>query len=208
MNNFSKIAIAALAFGGSISAASAAGVISSISASGDGLGSFNYTIDDTNRVLDLTKVFNSVDPIVLTFTVEHSTGPGNPYTVNEAITNSSSQLWTDFHYTIGEPDRGNGVVFTQHNNSVLSGFSLDQSSGPRNLDFSGNLASGSPAATAGFMISPFDPGQGNTMTFTLTQVPTIGQVPPVPEPETYAMLLAGLGLMGFMAKRRSSKQDA
>jgi 5'-nucleotidase / UDP-sugar diphosphatase len=24
----------------------------------------------------------------------------------------------------------------------------------------------------------------------------------VPEPETYAMLLAGLGLMGFMARRR------
>jgi hypothetical protein len=49
---------------------------------------------------------------------------------------------------------------------------------------------------AGPSISPFDPGQGNTMTFTLTQVPTI------PEPETYAMLLAGLGLIGFIARRR------
>ncbi|MBJ7313432.1 FxDxF family PEP-CTERM protein [Rugamonas sp. CCM 8940] len=29
-----------------------------------------------------------------------------------------------------------------------------------------------------------------------------GQVTAVPEPETYAMLLAGLGLLGFMAKRR------
>ena len=29
---------------------------------------------------------------------------------------------------------------------------------------------------------------------------------PVPEPETYAMILAGLGLMGFMARRR--KQNA
>ncbi len=28
---------------------------------------------------------------------------------------------------------------------------------------------------------------------------------PVPEPETYAMFLAGLGLMGFMARRRRSK---
>jgi hypothetical protein len=93
-------------------------------------------------------------------------------------------------------------VFTQHNNSVLFGFSLDQSSGPRNLDFSGSLASGDPAVTAGFMLSPFDPGQGNTMTFTVTQVPTI------PEPEAYAMLLAGLGLMSVMAKRRSGKQNA
>ena len=28
---------------------------------------------------------------------------------------------------------------------------------------------------------------------------------PVPEPETYAMLLAGLGLMGAVARRRSKK---
>jgi len=29
----------------------------------------------------------------------------------------------------------------------------------------------------------------------------------VPEPQSYAMLLAGLGLMGFVARRRSSKQQ-
>ena len=31
-------------------------------------------------------------------------------------------------------------------------------------------------------------------------------VSPIPEPETYAMLLAGLGLMGFIARRRRIKQ--
>lgn len=30
-------------------------------------------------------------------------------------------------------------------------------------------------------------------------------ISPVPEPETYAMLLAGLGLMGFVARRRRAK---
>jgi hypothetical protein len=29
-------------------------------------------------------------------------------------------------------------------------------------------------------------------------------VTPVPEPETYALLLAGLGVVGFMARRRKS----
>lgn len=35
-----------------------------------------------------------------------------------------------------------------------------------------------------------------------------GYVSAVPEPETYAMLLAGLGLVGFMARRRKNKSAA
>ncbi len=31
---------------------------------------------------------------------------------------------------------------------------------------------------------------------------------PIPEPETYAMMLAGLGLMGYVARRRRQKGDA
>jgi len=31
---------------------------------------------------------------------------------------------------------------------------------------------------------------------------SVDNITPVPEPETYAMLLAGLGLLGFMAHRR------
>ena len=32
--------------------------------------------------------------------------------------------------------------------------------------------------------------------------------PPIPEPETYAMLLAGLGLIGFAARRRKQKAES
>jgi hypothetical protein len=36
----------------------------------------------------------------------------------------------------------------------------------------------------------------------------VSQVSPIPEPETYAMLLAGLGLLGFEARRRKKLQRA
>jgi hypothetical protein len=36
----------------------------------------------------------------------------------------------------------------------------------------------------------------------------LGYVAPVPEPETYAMLLAGLGLLGFAARRRKLQAAA
>lgn len=38
-------------------------------------------------------------------------------------------------------------------------------------------------------------------------VPPPNPVSPVPEPETYAMMMVGLGLMGFMARRRKTKQE-
>jgi len=198
MNNLSKLVITALAFGGSISTASAAGDVTDVTASGAGLGSFDKGVIGAARTLDFTKSFDSVNPITLNFTVAHSTGPGDPYTVTENITNNTNQAWTDFHFTINEPATGGqGDVFTSNMQSTLTGFTLDSSSGPRNLDFTGSLAAHS-STTATFNLSPFDPGANNgPTTFTLTQVPSI------PEPETYAMLLAGLGLMGSIVRRRN-----
>ena len=39
----------------------------------------------------------------------------------------------------------------------------------------------------------------------LAEIQVYGTAAPVPEPETYAMMLAGLGLMGAIARRRKSK---
>lgn len=40
--------------------------------------------------------------------------------------------------------------------------------------------------------------------YNMSVVPVTPPPPPIPEPETYAMLLAGLGLIGFMARRRKA----
>lgn len=216
MNLQTKSVIAALVFGGSISTASASAVITNITASGGGLGSFSVLASSTDeKGLDLSKVFDSVNPITLTFTVAHSVGNGGSYNVIESITNNTSTSFSDFHLSITAPTNapGNGIVFTNFNSSTLDGFTLDSpsvnqsspfnSSGPRDLNFTGALAVGE-TANASFNLKPFDPGAGNTYTFTITQTPTVS---PVPEPETYAMLLAGLGLMGAMVRRRGMKHD-
>ena len=51
-----------------------------------------------------------------------------------------------------------------------------------------------PGGTYWFKLS----GYGEAASYTVT-------LAPVPEPETYALLLAGLGLMGAVARRRQSK---
>lgn len=202
MSKLSKTIIAALVLGGSISTATAGGVITGVTATGLNNESFSFTLNGADHSLDLSKTLDSLDPVTLTFTVAHQNGSGgSPYSVTEHVTNNTGQAWTDFHYSITEPDQGNGVVFNSHQQSTFGNFSLDSSSGPRNLDFTGSLASGA-TADATFKLSPFDPGAGNTATFTVTQMPSIS---PVPEPETYAMMLAGLLLMGSIAKRRNNK---
>lgn len=59
---------------------------------------------------------------------------------------------------------------------------------------------GSPIIATSFLIGN---GQGDGY-YSVSEFQAIGS--PVPEPETYAMLLAGLGLLGFTARHR--KQDA
>lgn len=212
-----KSLIAALIFGGSISTASASAVITDITASGPGMGSFSVLASSSNdKGLDLSKTFDSINPITLTFTVAHSVGNGGSYDVIESITNNTGTAFSGFHFSITEPAdaSGNGVVFTSFNSSTLAGFTLDSpsvnpsspfsSSGPRDLNFTGNLTAGG-TADASFHLSPFDPGVGNTYTFSITQTPTVSAIP---EPETYAMLLAGLAVMGAVARRKNSKEDA
>lgn len=203
MNTMSKALVAALVLGGSITTATAAGIITNITATDTSGGTFDsgvIGIGDDDHTLNIAKTFSSINPISLQFTVAHENGTGgNPYAVTEAVTNNTGQAWTDFHYSITEPNQGNGVVFTANTQSTFGDFTLD-SHGPRNLNFIGNLAAGG-VADATFSLSPFDPGAGNTSTFTLTQVPTI------PEPETYAMLVAGLLLMGGMVKRRNNNMQ-
>ena len=72
------------------------------------------------------------------------------------------------------------------------------------------LWSGELTTTDSFAFAPPTGGEFSTFIFenwpNLNRISTYGvSVSPIPEPETYALMLAGLGLVGFMARRRKAK---
>jgi hypothetical protein len=80
---------------------------------------------------------------------------------------------------------------------VMSGTMLE--SGPRDVwtVASDNLASGDYyVQVSGRLVSNTGGSFGGSL-----------MLAPIPEPETYGMMLAGLGLVGYMARRRKTKQD-
>jgi hypothetical protein len=214
-----KALVIAIAFGSTVATATASSVITNITASGPGLGSFEMGTGNHSggygRV-QFSNSLSSVNPITLTFTVEHTDVVLLPYDVYQDLTNSTGSAFTGFHVQISEPVPPKGVVFSSFDEaneefgpSFAPSFTLDAPSkdqpapfnqtGPLDLNFTGGLAAGATATDAYYSLNMPDPGAGNSYTFTLTQTPAVAVVP---EPETYAMFLAGLGLMGFMAKRR------
>ena len=99
-----------------------------------------------------------------------------------------------FHYTISEV--GNpGVSFSGLINPVGATYKTGF------LDKADNVQNFSSGHSYSLTISGDTKTPGNK-SFTLT---SNSSITPVPEPESYAMLLAGLGLIGTIARRRRSK---
>lgn len=129
---------------------------------------------------------------------------------------------TDFHIIFSQQFEPGGGVFSstpfgEPYNLYLKGNSLDYQS----VEIQ---PAGTPFSMQGWSFRlhgnvPFPAGSMEVVSYywTLLGEPVIGSgggpyppgtaaLVPVPEPETYAMLLAGLGLMGSIARRRSNKQ--
>jgi hypothetical protein len=131
----------------------------------------------------------------------------------------------------------NGGSFSLSSLDVGRWFGLDQATGPTAspgaslsiTGYTGPSLTGAQEILApftlpeltppGFLFTPVTIPQSlasfQSMTFRLTGYGPGGYVAldnlvltPVPDPETYAMMLAGLGLLGFVARRRKQKLSA
>jgi hypothetical protein len=82
--------------------------------------------------------------------------------------------------------------------AVLSGTNLTQTfgAGSQTLSWAGSLAAGSYSVNV----------TGTTGLANSQYLATVSAIPtPVPEPETYAMMLGGLALLGAVARRKAKK---
>ena len=108
-------------------------------------------------------------------TLSSVSGSAKTYSLDlgEDITGLTVEVWRGIH-----PE--SGTLFASFSGENATNVIGDLTPGQYHLDISGNLGSSS------------DTGQYSVEL----------QALPVPEPETYAMLLAGLGLVGFYTHRR------
>ena len=107
----------------------------------------------------------------------------------------SGNVYTAYFDLAGSHARDVSESVTVNFGGVVNTYSLQRNDGWTNY-----FLSLSPVTSGSYALS-FSNAGGDNVGMLLDNVRIIAA--PVPEPETYAMLLAGLGLMGGIARRRS-----
>lgn len=151
-------------------------------------GAASYTINLTNTTGNLwTGGFNvTPSPLgaftdIFTFTPDATFGStAQAFLANLSVTGSDTSAINFSSANL------NGIALTGFGGPTVFGYAQGQVLAPTNVLFNGPL-----------VLTVMGNSKGGTYggTFNLN-------LAPVPEPETYGMLLAGLGLLGFLARRR------
>jgi PEP-CTERM motif len=134
-------------------------------------------------------------------------GAGTGYSIGASQTVMSNNYWTPLNATVAGSHNLLGfdaavtsgpvtiTVTTNQSSYVFSGLTLGN--GAPDFTFKGFQATGAGEVFTGFRIDTVSSGY-------LPGVTNVA-VGAVPEPETYAMMLAGIGLLGLMKRRASAK---
>ncbi|MDY7575671.1 FxDxF family PEP-CTERM protein [Actimicrobium sp. CCI2.3] len=165
--------------------------------------SFNFTLDASDPDFLYTQTQSVVHLTGKSFLDNFSFAlVGQENALGSSATNQRPVL--GFYVNPGSIFDINSMVVSLYKGVLNTGVLLGSSPIP-----GANIASyGQELLTAGdyyFTVAGKTTGSGSSGSYLFTVDAPMGQaIPsPVPEPETYAMMLAGLGLLGFAARRKS-----
>jgi hypothetical protein len=194
---FSKIAIAVCAFAAAIGSAPAAFAATETIVLGNSLTT-GFTSQDMAHLTITESGANTVWTLAANW--DNGLNARNPFVFDLEFTNSKQNAPVSFT---------SAAVSLANNGLGATAVKFDTSNGHGGA---GRFTDGETAQWTfnNTKLSDFGSFQlhvnsvtanGQSVKFTQLVTPTA----PVPEPETYAMLLAGLGLVGFVARRRAAK---
>ena len=119
-------------------------------------------------------------------------GWGSPFSIQYKDENSAVGTTTSFIDAVGLSNSGGYVTFAQAFTGPLV-LTLKLGQAWSAYYFADGVAAGNLAYTVNL---------ANTSGLGLSHASLFTNVPAVPEPQTYALMLAGMGAIGFMARRR------
>ncbi len=169
------------------------------------LGSFTYNSNTVNVTSDMTYG----NPPIDAFSSSKDSGDLAPHSIFSTYfketgfsfgSGSQSAAFNTQDYPSWGPQSGSGMYYKLFNidtSNLASGYAIHFDL--YNTKLCAN-SKGSCGGTTDTDITQFAPFSHDAQSAT--------SVTAIPEPETYAMLLAGLGLLGFAMRRRKQKQAA
>lgn len=178
---FAAVVFATASFGSSAVMAQTVGTTPQVLDLTDGTGFFGDTLAAGNSGASFDDHF--------TFTVEGTTGWNFDAVVSSISRTASTGLditGLSLYSVAGDTLVASGMQMSSGAIDVWTVSTNSLAAGDYYLAVSGNLVSADAASFGG----------------------AVALAAPVPEPETYGMMLAGLGVVGFLARRRKAAQQA
>jgi hypothetical protein len=198
------------------SSIAAAQPFATLGAGNTGISSFNFSV--VGNTITLNEKWEASGPGSILF---RGLEAGVNYTVVKNITNMTGSSWTSFANELlppgngvpGQPafippgfqpsNDGDGLSFAQSSglprtSSIFTSLAVDELAGRDYLDFSGGIWADGVTGTITFGLRD---NEANNQPFLLFQRPN-EFTSVVPVPAALPLLLSGLGIFGFLARRR------
>ena len=207
---FSLVALAAIALAGPASA------LTILEEPGSNLASFSYVVDETNKVISLYETWGpGTAPEVLLKFVDW-THNYDSWRIDKYVTNLTGDAWISFAHELLQSDKDSspdkdGLSFAQYGNPYYPRSSdkfadvfVDEDQARDYLRYSGGVVESGESVFFSYGLTNRR-DTPDTDPFYLRQSEFLRQVRNgVPEPTSWALMIAGFGLVGAAMRRRTA----